>query len=195
MARRVAAMILVILVGATTAQVGWAVERSSAVDGDRVEFKTGEPVLLRLASGERRAVYARTSRNEFVPIGGIDFDHWPDDYRCTSSAVDATVEQVEGTIRWRAIDADHQWMRAAFVRADRASEFTLQCTARFDGPLAVASVEPLNVAKHNVGQALAIGGVAITVLGPIAIASALLIRRRSRRRVTSAPTDRQPAPT
>ena len=42
---------------------------------------------------------------------------------------------------------------------------------------------------------LAIGGVAITVLGPIAIASALLIRRRSRRRVTSAPTDRQPAPT
>lgn len=172
---------LTLLLGIAVTRVGWAIERGSAIDTGRVEFQTREPVAVDLSKGDRVAIYAQTDPNEFFGLH-IDFDYWPEDYTCTAGPSGAAISPAEGAITKRAIDGDHQWMRVAYIEASRTDRFSVRCIGHFDGPMAVASAEPMSRTSANFGSALVLGGVLIATLGSIMVSAVLFVRWLRRRK-------------
>jgi hypothetical protein len=145
---------LTMVAGVGVARIGWMVARGASTDSGRVEFQTSEPVAVDLSKGDRLAIYAQTNPNEFFGLY-IDFDYWPEDYTCTAEPSGAAISPADGVITKRAIDGDHQWMRVAYIEATRTDRFSVRCVGRFDGPLAVASAEPMNRTSSQLGIGLA----------------------------------------
>ncbi len=175
-------------VGVGVARIGWWVERGASTDSDRVEFQTSQAVAVDLDKGDRLAIYAQTYPNEFFGLD-IDFDYWPEDYTCTAEPSGAAISPAKGVITKRAIDGDYQWMRVAYIEVTRTDRFSILCMGHFDGPMAVASAEPMNYTSANLGSALVLGGVLIATLGSIMVSAVLLVRwLRRRNERPAAPT-------